>query len=151
MTTKPFELDPKAAMATLREARRRHRIIHLNCPAPLLSPDLEQIERWREEFQLGKPVGARADAWTNYREKADGSWYDDPKLCPVAPIFRIGIYLITISSTFLVNPTPFKCCTRVFIPAAPLRTTRSWNSIQERRPGQCLQLLLRGRSPGIPK
>lgn len=94
MTTKPFELDPKAALDVLREAQRRKRIIHLNSPAPLLSPDLEQIARWREEFQLGRPVGARADAWTGYREKADGSWYDSPKRCPLAPVFRIGIYLI---------------------------------------------------------
>jgi predicted dehydrogenase len=27
-------------------------------------------------------------------EIADGSWYDNPELCPVAPMFRIGIYLI---------------------------------------------------------
>jgi predicted dehydrogenase len=27
-------------------------------------------------------------------EKADGSWYDDPAKCPVAPIFRLGIYAI---------------------------------------------------------
>jgi predicted dehydrogenase len=36
----------------------------------------------------------RADIWANYREVEDGSWYDDPAKCPVAPIFRLGIYLI---------------------------------------------------------
>ena len=30
----------------------------------------------------------------NYHEQADGRWYDDPRQCPVAPIFRLGIYLI---------------------------------------------------------
>jgi predicted dehydrogenase len=94
MTTKPFELDPLAALDVLQEARRRKRIIHLNCPAPLLSPDLKQIACWRKEFRLGRPVGARAAAWVGYREKADGSWYDSPKQCPLAPVFRIGIYLI---------------------------------------------------------
>jgi predicted dehydrogenase len=94
MTTKPFELDPEAAIDVLHEARRRKRIIHLNSPAPLIPTDLGVIVRWRDEFDLGRPVGARADAWASYREQANGSWYDDPKHCPVAPIFRIGIYLI---------------------------------------------------------
>jgi predicted dehydrogenase len=94
MTTKPFEIDAKAAAAVLKEARRRRRVIQLNSPGPLLSPDLDQIVRWRDEYDLGCPVGARADAWAHYQEQADGSWYDDPKRCPLAPVFRIGIYLI---------------------------------------------------------
>lgn len=94
MTTKPFELDVSAAKAVLKEARRRKRIIHLNSPSPLPSADLKQIACWWNEFDLGRPVGARADAWANYREKSDGSWYDDPNLCPGAPIFRLGIYVI---------------------------------------------------------
>jgi len=94
MTTKPFELDARAGLAILREARRRHRTIFLNSPAPVASPDLAQIARWVKEFNLGRPVGARADTWASYHEKADGSWYDDTARCPVAPIFRIGIYLI---------------------------------------------------------
>ncbi|MCE0499008.1 MAG: Gfo/Idh/MocA family oxidoreductase [Methylacidiphilales bacterium] len=104
MTTKPFEVDPKAALDVLREARRRKRIIHLNSPSPVLSPDLEQIARWRDEFRLGRPIGARADAWANYREKADGSWYDNPKHCPLAPVFRIGIYHINDLVRFFGEP-----------------------------------------------
>ena len=34
------------------------------------------------------------NVWVRYNEKATGDWYDDPKLCPVAPVFRLGIYLI---------------------------------------------------------
>jgi predicted dehydrogenase len=30
----------------------------------------------------------------SYRELADGSWYDDARSCPAAPVFRLGIYLI---------------------------------------------------------
>ncbi|HEX4141844.1 MAG TPA: Gfo/Idh/MocA family oxidoreductase, partial [Candidatus Methylacidiphilales bacterium] len=70
MTTKPFEVDPAAALSVLREAKRRKRIIHLNSPAPLLSADMEQMARWRDEFDLGRPIGARAESWANYREKA---------------------------------------------------------------------------------
>lgn len=40
------------------------------------------------------PLGARADIWASYREQADGTWYDDPQKCPVAPVFLLGIYLI---------------------------------------------------------
>jgi predicted dehydrogenase len=94
MTTKPFEVDPKAAAAVLREGARRGRVVHLNSPAPFHSPDLAQIARWREQYDLGRPVGARADTWGTYQETADGSWYDDPLRCPVAPIFRLGIYLV---------------------------------------------------------
>jgi predicted dehydrogenase len=104
ITTKPFEIDPKAALDVLHEASRQKRIIHLNSPAPLFSKDLEIIARWRDEFNLGRPIGARADTWASYREKADGSWYDDPKHCPVAPIFRLGIYLINDLVRFFGEP-----------------------------------------------
>jgi predicted dehydrogenase len=94
MTTKPFEVDVDAAAAVLAEARAAARIVHLNSPAPTLSPDLAQIRAWQSDYDLGRPVGCRADVWADYREQADGSWYDDPRRCPVAPVFRLGIYLI---------------------------------------------------------
>ncbi len=94
ITTKPFELDVAAAEAVLREAAERGRVIHLNSPNPGTSPDLAQILRWQEELQLGRAVAARAETWVSYREQPDGSWYDDPQRCPVAPLFRLGIYLI---------------------------------------------------------
>ncbi len=104
MTTKPFELDPELAHEVLLEARRRKRIIHLNSPSPLPSLDLAQIAQWRQEFDLGRPIACRADAWARKHEKADGSWYDDPKRCPVAPVFRLGIYLINDLIGFFGTP-----------------------------------------------
>lgn len=94
MTTKPFELDSNAADSVLAEARDLGRCVHLNSPGPIPAPDICQIEAWREKYSLGKVVGCRADVWAGYSERADGSWLDDPKKCPVAPIFRLGIYLI---------------------------------------------------------
>jgi len=94
LTTKPFELDARAAADVLAEARRLNRAVHLNSPAPTLPADLAQIKQWQQQYQLGRPIGCRADVWANYRESADGSWYDDPQRCPVAPVFRLGIYLI---------------------------------------------------------
>jgi len=94
MTTKPIEVDPDEALSVLQQARRLGRVVHLNSPSPLPSPDLAQIGRWREELGLGRPVAVRADIWANYRELPDGTWYDNPEECPVAPIFRLGIYLI---------------------------------------------------------
>lgn len=94
LTTKPFETDPQQAADVLREARSLGRIVHLNSPAPTLTADLRQVRTWQKEFALGEPVAFRAETWANYREQADGSWYDDPEKCPVAPIFRLGIYLI---------------------------------------------------------
>ena len=94
MTTKPFELDPAAGLAVLKEARGMGRVVHMNSPGPLLPPDLLQVNAWRAQHQLGRPVGCRLDVWVSYREKPDGSWYDDPEKCPAAPVFRLGIYLI---------------------------------------------------------
>jgi len=94
MTTKPVEVDPAAALKVLELAKSLGRIVHLNSPSPLPSPDLAQILQWRRDLGLGRPIAARADIWSSYREIADGSWYDDPEKCPVAPIFRLGIYLI---------------------------------------------------------
>ena len=94
MTTKPFELDPAAAADVLQEAAKLGRVVHLNSPSPTLPNDLQQLEKWRTHLNLGRPVAARADVTVRYNEKADGSWYDDPHRCPVAPIFRLGIYLI---------------------------------------------------------
>lgn len=94
ITTKPFELDVAAAEAVLREAADCGRVIHLNSPNPGTSPDLAQILRWQEELQLGRAVAARSETWVSYREQPDGSWYDDSQRCPVAPLFRLGIYLI---------------------------------------------------------
>jgi predicted dehydrogenase len=92
MTTKPFELNAAEALSVLTEAREIGRIVHLNSPGPLPDPETQQILEWQREFQLGQPVAVRWETYANYREKADGSWYDDPQRCPVAPIFRLGIY-----------------------------------------------------------
>lgn len=94
LTTKPFELSTSAASAVLAEAEARGRVVHLNSPPPRPPRDLAQIDRWRDRHRLGRLVGLRAEAWGPYQETADGSWYDDPERCPVAPIFRLGIYLI---------------------------------------------------------
>lgn len=94
MTTKPFEADPVAAEAVLRQAAKLGRVLHLNSPNPGASADLAVIQRWRQTLSLGRPIAARADVWASYREKADGRWYDDPAKCPAAPVFRLGIYVI---------------------------------------------------------
>ncbi len=94
ITTKPFEGDTKAAADVLAQARALGRVVHLNSPAPSMPPDIAQLIAWRDEYQLGEPVAYRATTWCAYREQPDGSWYDDPQRCPVAPMFRLGIYLL---------------------------------------------------------
>ncbi len=93
LTTKPFELDPQEALVVLEEARDLGRIVHLNSPGPSPTEDLRLIDEWRARHDLGRPVGGSARVWVSYNEEADGSWVDDPKLCPAAPLFRLGIYL----------------------------------------------------------
>ncbi|MBC2601730.1 Gfo/Idh/MocA family protein [Puniceicoccus vermicola] len=94
ITTKPFELDPEATKAVLDEAKSIGRIIHLNSPTPKPNAFMEQIHAWEQKCNLGKLVYFGGEATASYREEADGSWLDDPERCPVAPIFRLGIYLI---------------------------------------------------------
>jgi len=94
MTTKPLELDSQAAIDAIKFARERGIVVHLNSPSPTLSPEWKQIKAWQTQFDLGRPVACRRDVWVRYHDKPDGSWYDDPELCPVAPVFRLGIYLI---------------------------------------------------------
>ena len=92
MTTKPFELDAQDALAVLEEARTLNQVVHINSPGPLPDQETAQILKWQEEFQLGRPVSVRWETYTRNYEQSDGSWYDDPEACPVAPVFRLGIY-----------------------------------------------------------
>jgi len=94
MTTKPFELDPARARAVLSRARREGIVIRLNSPAQRENEYMRVLKEAAREHDLGRPVGARYDEWVNYLEKPDDSWYDSEALCPVAPITRLGIYVI---------------------------------------------------------
>lgn len=94
ITTKPFEQSSAKARAVFEEAKALNRVIHLNSPSPEPAEDIRVILEWIEKYDLGRPIACRADVWANYREKADGSWYDNPSLCPVPPIYRLGIYLL---------------------------------------------------------
>ena len=104
MTTKPFELDPEAALAVLKQAKALKRVVHLNSPSPVPSRDLLQIQEWQSEFKLGRPIAAHFQTWVSYREKADGSWYDNPVQCPAAPLFRLGIYALNDIVRFFGEP-----------------------------------------------
>jgi predicted dehydrogenase len=94
MTTKPFELDVEETVEILGEAQTLGRVVHLNSPGPEPTQDLAQIQGWARDFDLGRLVSARGEVWAPYLEKADGSWMDDPMLCPGGAMMRLGIYLI---------------------------------------------------------
>ena len=104
MTTKPFELDASEAESVLDEARALNRTVHLNSPSPMPADDLMQIKQWQKEYNLGRAIGAHCQTWCNYRETPDDSWYDDADKCPVAPLFRLGIYLINDLLWFFNDP-----------------------------------------------
>lgn len=94
MTTKPFELDCSEALKVLKKAESLGRIIHLNSPNPCLPNDLALAKEWSVKHDLGTAVACQLSVWVRYHEQPDGSWLDDPEKCPVAPVFRLGIYLI---------------------------------------------------------
>ncbi|MBM4057870.1 MAG: hypothetical protein FJ275_06485, partial [Planctomycetes bacterium] len=54
LTTKPFELSVNAARSALDAAERLGRVVHLNSPGPMLSPELECIREWQESLDLGR-------------------------------------------------------------------------------------------------
>ena len=104
MTTKPFETDSIEAEAVLTEARDLGRIVQLNSPTATLTDDFRLVEEWRREYNLGRPLAAEYRIWYRNRECADGTWYDDPMCCPVAPMSRIGIYGINDLVQLLGEP-----------------------------------------------
>jgi predicted dehydrogenase len=106
MTTKPFEVDSEAGLAALKEAAELGLVVHLNSPSALPGDDIRQILSWQREHNLGDLIFANMDGWYQRREEADGSWYDDPVLCPVAPCFRLGIYCI--NDLMLLAGTPLE-------------------------------------------
>ncbi|MHA7984285.1 Gfo/Idh/MocA family protein [Rathayibacter sp. CAU 1779] len=104
MTTKPFEIDAHAAESVLLEAEEYGRYVFLNSPEPRTPADQAMIEAWQRVHNLGAVIAARAEVWASYHEVPDGSWYDDPELCPVAPILRLGIYSINDMINVLGTP-----------------------------------------------
>ncbi len=104
MTTKPFEMNLESARSVVALARERGLALHLNSPAPVPSEDIQCIEQWVREFDLGRPIGLHAATWASYRETFSGTWYDDPTLCPAAPITRLGVYFLNDFAMFLGEP-----------------------------------------------
>jgi predicted dehydrogenase len=145
MTTKPFELDSKAAEDVLKRARELGRVVHLNSPVPSLSDDFKQLEAWREKYNLGRLIAARHECWYKSVEQADGSWYDDPEQCPAAPIFRLGIYGINDLVQLMGEPESVQITqSRIFTgrptPDLAMMTLRFKNGcIAETLDGWCLQ------------
>lgn len=94
MTTKPFEIDAQQAIDVLYEARELGRIVHMNSPNPQPFGEMVPIMEWINEGAIGTPMVAQANVWNYYgpTPATPESWYDDPLKCPVAPIFRLGIY-----------------------------------------------------------
>lgn len=94
ITTKPFEADWRKAEEILKLSQEMKKVIHINSPDVIDNALVSGVKAAVKKYDLGRPIGARCDVWVNYNEKPDGSWYDKPDQCPVAPIFRLGIYII---------------------------------------------------------
>jgi len=93
MTTKPFELDPEEALRVLRKAKALGRVVHMNSPNARPQADLQKLLELRDDGTLGRLTLAISTVWVYYGPtEPAGNWYDDQRLCPAAPIFRLGIY-----------------------------------------------------------
>lgn len=94
MSTKPFDTSSEETLDVLRRAAELGIPVFMNSPTPIAGDELMQIETWRKQYELGELIGYHASTYCSYRENADGSWYDDPALCPAPPVTRLGIYLL---------------------------------------------------------
>lgn len=94
MTTKPFELSQEKARAALDYAEEKGIQLFVNSPRMVPTGEIRRIREMIRDYDLGRPIAYYGSTWCSYREKADGTWYDDPSVCPVAPVFRLGVYLI---------------------------------------------------------
>ncbi len=101
MTTKPFETDADEALRVLKRAEKMGIPLFSNSPPPVPADDIACIHEWQEKYELGRLVAYEASNWASYREKPDGSWYDDPKLAPAAPLLRLGVYCMDDLTTFI--------------------------------------------------
>ncbi len=102
MTTKPFELDADEALRVLYKARQLGRVVHMNSPNARPQSDLQMLLDLVSEGVLGTPTLAISSVWAYYgATEPAGNWYDDQQLCPVAPIFRLGIYPLNSLSQLL--------------------------------------------------
>ncbi|MGL1891266.1 MAG: Gfo/Idh/MocA family oxidoreductase [Spirochaetaceae bacterium] len=104
MTTKPFEMNSQEALRVLKKAERLGRMVHLNSPNIAPSLDIQIIHDFIKKYNLGKLCAGRWEGWYKKIEKADGSWYDDPALCPAPPILRLGIYGLNDLVPLFGNP-----------------------------------------------
>lgn len=105
MTTKPFETDAAAALTVLKEALALRRVVHMNSPNPRPIGEAAIVKEWIDAGNIGRPTLAHASVWVNYGPTpADGSWYDDPVRCPVAPMFRLGIYPLNVLLSVFHDP-----------------------------------------------
>lgn len=168
MTTKPFELDSADAAGVLARARREGIVVHLNSPVAEYSDDFKKVEEWRGKYDLGRPIAARHECWYKRVEEADGGWYDDPEQCPVAPVFRLGIYgindlvqilgrpasvQVTQSRIFTGRPTPDLAMLSIAFENGCLAETLDGWCIQPSRGSESLTLYYEGgtifRNPAI--
>jgi hypothetical protein len=85
-------MNSEDALRVLKKADKLGRMVHLNSPNIAPSLDIQTIHEFIEKYNLGKLCAGRWEGWYKSIEKADGSWYDDPALCPAPPILRLGIY-----------------------------------------------------------
>lgn len=131
MTTKPFELDVAEAEQACAAALNSGLALHMNSPAPTPAGDMDAIRRWVAEEKLGRPITLQAMTWSNYHEKADGSWMDDPFRCPAAPLFRLGVYFLGEFAGLLGRPVKMSVQQSRIRTGRPTSDTAQMNLVHE--------------------
>ena len=105
VTTKPFERSVADAEAAIAAIDRAGVVAIANSPPPRYLGAYALARQAIEAGHLSLITTANAFTWSDYGPtEPNGSWYDDPEACPVAPIYRLGIYMINLFNVFLGRP-----------------------------------------------
>jgi len=102
--TKPLERYLARAVEALAVCREVGVKVISNSPPPRAVGILQAMKSALDDGVIGTPVLGFAEMIASYGPTpADDTWYSDPELCPLAPLFRIGCYKLNTFS-YLLGP-----------------------------------------------
>jgi len=102
--TKPLERYVTQAAEALAACRKAGVKVISNSPPPRAVGVLQVMKSALDDGVIGPPVLGFAEMTASYGPTpTDNTWYSDPELCPLAPLFRIGCYKLNTFS-YLLGP-----------------------------------------------
>ncbi len=103
--TKPLERSSRAAIEALNYAKEQGVAVAVDSPPPRYNGIYAIAKELIDNGELGDIISASNYTGSFYGNiYPDGTWYDNPDLCPGGPIYRLGIYGINYFNVILGKP-----------------------------------------------